>query len=105
MPEDGQREARVLRATRRSWLWRGWRRIAARVGQNEHDELRAARRGNRQVPGSPVEAQRGEEYFHLLCEQLSAIRAAYRQRRCHAERGVDQGRDGQSLDRRRKHLG
>ena len=42
-------------------------------GQDEHDELQAARRSDREVPGGLGETQGGEEPLHLLCQQLSAV--------------------------------
>ena len=105
VPQDVQRQARVLRAARGSRLRRGRRLLRARPRQDEHDRLQAARRGDRQVHGRPDETQGGEGPVHLLRHQLPAVRAGHQQRRGHAEGRVDRDGDGQPLHRRRQHLG
>ena len=62
---------------------------AACLGQDEHDELQAARRSDRKVHGGLGETQGGEGPVHLLCQQLPAVRTGHQQRRGHAEGRVD----------------
>ena len=73
MPYDVQCEARVLRAARGSRFWRGRGFLHACPGQDEHDELPAARRSDRQVHGRLGETQGSEGPVHLLCQQLPAV--------------------------------
>jgi len=88
-----------------SWFWRGRGFLHTCPRQDEHDELPAARRSDREVHGRPVETQGGERPVHLYASNYPQYELVIDNDIAMQKRGVDRDPDGEPICRRRQHLG